>query len=988
MVRSKRSRGRKLRTDFRRELGRNYTRFISLFLIVALGVAFYTGIRAAAPDMRKSADEYFDAQNLMDIRVVSTLGLRDADVLALSKLQSIDQVMPAMSADAYLVNGEDTPVVRFHDVPTTLNQIVLTEGRLPQNKNEIVVEENMLLNGAYQLGDEISLTLPQDSILTIDKAKIVGAARSPYYISHEREPTGLGTGSLSYYIFAHEDAFEKDYYTEIFLTVNQVDGLSSYSQAYEDEIEQVKLDIETHLTRLIAERRSDLVEEAESELLPEVDKLADARIEAAREFSDARADLNAAKVELDLAREEIDQGRATVEELESNYELLLLAGQTVEAAQLKEQIDSITLDLDAGEAELIEGIKAFEDGERELDLQMDEALFEFKNAEEKITEARNDIAAIPEGEGMVLDRSHNIGAVTYGENADRIEAISRVFPSIFFLVAALISLTSMSRMVEDERSQIGTLKALGYSNWEAFKKYFYFALLASIGGGLAGGIFGLYFFPYVILNAYNMIYQLPSFTILIYPDMILLGLLFACISTVSGVLIAALPDLRLTPAALMRPPAPKPGKRIWLESIKPIWKRMSFSYKVSLRNMFRYKKRLFMTLFGIGGCTALILTGFGLRDSINAVVSDQFVDLFHYDLSIQFDTKHESFEEAMLPSNIVSEVLKSEGIESKVLLDAYNQEVTVLAEDADLSRPLRELTFTSRVTAVIVEDITDFERLISLQTPGRGTDVELTDDGVVLSVKLADRLGVKAGDYITIDKYQGVQGSAVSSDELEVFTDTVRVQVLGITENYLGHYVYLNKAYLDKQIENLTVPYNTVYLASDAFTDFDVLNNVASSLLLEDEISQVNMVREQARQFSDSMDQLDQVIVIIIIAAGLLAILVLYNLNLINISERKREIATLKVLGFNQRELANYIYRENIFLMLIGIALGLVGGIFLHRYLITTVEVDLTRFGRVIKPMSWIYSVALTIFFSLGVNLGMYNKIQRTDMVESLKSIE
>lgn len=401
--------------------------------------------------------------------------------------------------------------------------------------------------------------------------------------------------------------------------------------------------------------------------------------------------------------------------------------------------------------------------------------------------------------------------------------------------------------------------------------------------------------------------------------------------------------------------------------------------------MFRYKKRLFMTLFGIGGCTALLLTAFGLRDSIGAVVGDQFTEIFHYDMAISLDEEAGADDQERIHT-----VLESLDGRTEVLR-AYSQDISALAENADMDRPLRELTFTSGVSVLIAEDNDALAGMIHLSSPRTFRLLELPDDGVILTVKLADRLKVKAGDTITISEYKGVSGSAVTTKkESKVFVDTVKVKVAAITQNYLGHFIYMSRAYLQTldHVEADLLKVNSIYVKNESIANPDEADRVARELLNIEDVSQVNLVRAQAATFATAMNTLDSVIVILILAAGLLAILVLYNLNNINISERRREIATLKVLGFNRNELANYIYRENIFLMLIGIVLGLLGGIFLHRYLVSTVEVDLTHFGRIIKPMSWLYSVVLTVFFSFAVNLAMYPKIQKTDMVESLKSIE
>ncbi len=583
-----------------------------------------------------------------------------------------------------------------------------------------------------------------------------------------------------------------------------------------------------------------------------------------------------------------------------------------------------------------------------------DALAKIKEAEDKIATSEKQLLDIPD-KWFVTNRDGNPGYSGYGDDAKRIGAVAKVFPLFFFLVAALVCLTTMTRMIEEERVQIGTLKALGYSTLTISSKYLIYALLASLSGAMLGLSIGFKLFPTVIMNAYSMMYKIPERLTPFHANYALISILFAVFTTVSASLLAALNELRAVPAILMQPKAPKPGKRILLERIKPLWRKLSFSYKVTARNIFRYKRRFLMTIIGIAGCTALLVTGFGLRDSINAIMGKQFKEIFTYNGQLFLDTKKDEV------SKDFNKILGSQK-EIKAYTKTSNESVNVTNADSGRSY---------KANLMIPYDTNAFKSFFKLHDRKTKKNIELTSEGAVITEKLSQLLKVRVGDTIY---YR-------DSDNR-----TYELKVSAIAENYLSHYIYLSPEYFEKVTHRAPVYNFAVFNVNNVNTiDEKVFKE---ELLNHEGVLGVMFTNTLVNKFNDTIKSLDYVVLILIISAGALAFVVLYNLTNINITERIREIATIKVLGFRDKEVSAYVYRENIILTVIGTLCGLLLGFILHRYVMDTMEIDTMMFGKEIHLISYLLSVVLTMAFSVLVNFFMYYKLRDVNMVESLKSID
>ena len=555
----------------------------------------------------------------------------------------------------------------------------------------------------------------------------------------------------------------------------------------------------------------------------------------------------------------------------------------------------------------------------------------------------------------VLDRNAVQAYAEYDQNADRIGAVGEVFPVIFFLVAALVSLTTMTRMVEEQRTLIGTMKALGYSKIAIAGKYLLYALSASLLGSLIGVVVGEYVLPQVILSAYGLLYlNLPYRLTPPNLEYGLMSTVIAVFCTTAATLFACFKETMASPASLMRPAAPKQGKRVFLERVTFLWSRLSFTSKATVRNLFRYKKRFFMTVFGIGGCMALLMVGFGLRDSIQTIIKNQYQNIWVYDAYASIDDGADTEERAAL----LTDVQNIDGI-------AEALEVRQIAIDVESGGVTKSVNlFVPEST----DNLTDFVILKDQITDER---YELEDGSVIITEKLASMLELSVGDTITIQDGDSRRYTA---------------SISAISENYMYNYMYMTPDTYETLYGEAPV-YNTLFLNLEEGTSLTE-EELSSRLLDMDNITGVTLISTLNEQVQDMMHALDLVVWVLIIAAGLLAYVVLYNLNNINITERRRELATLKVLGFYNLEVAEYVYRENVLLTICGCLFGLVFGFFLHRYMILTLEVDMVMFGRTIQPISYVLSILITFFFAAFVNFIMYFSLKKIDMVESLKSVE
>ena len=1204
-----------LRKDFIIEIKKTMGRFVSIFFIVALGVAFYSGIRASEPSMRITADQYFDDSELMDLKVMGTMGLTKADIKAIGKVSGIEAVEGGYSKDVLCPVGDNEKVVHMLSMQKNFDQVSLVEGRLPEKAGECLVDEDFLSYTDLKVGDTVTFHSGDGEALTdslvTDTYKIVGIGNSPLYISFGRGNSTIGTGEISGFVVVDKASFDMDVYTEAYVKVSGAEEKTAFTDEYNNLSDAAKEAVSAIEEERCAARKQEIVDEANEKLADsektvneksqelenakkelesgkskaaeELKKakqqitdgeaeLADAKQQIAdgeTQLADAKAQLNEKQAQLSSAEAEYESGKAQLDQKEqelaaaeqtylSNYakympfitagKAQIAAGRTQIAdgkkqldeglaplkqlrdgldgiedgisqcdsgmAEVQKQLDGMDsdvyqeyvkipeedrneeqqayvnkwenlnaqfagiqaqktqletaksgllaqagfateADLDAqitsltaqrdeldkkeaallgqeqtlaaqeeellsagrqitdgksqiaaarsqldstksqitdgkaqiqsawallnekegtlnaskaqlasGEQELADGRSEYEQAAKEAEEQITDGQAKITDGEKQLTDAKQQIAdakaeikKIENPKWYVQTREDALTEYQgYGDNADRMRSIGKVFPVLFFLVAALISLTTMTRMVEEQRVQIGTMKALGYGKAAIAGKYIGYALIATLGGSIFGVLAGEKILPFIIIYAYMILYKhLPAILVPYHMSYALQASGIAVACTLIATIASCYKELAAEPAELMRPAAPKQGKRILLERIGIIWKHLNFTWKSTLRNLIRYKKRFFMTIFGIGGCMALMVVGFGLKDCIYEIVSLQYEKVQFYDA-------------ATYMSDDISE-------ENRQQLHDYldqNADIKETIEARMQKTDVKSASGKKTLYLMVPSDNEKIEDFLSFHSRTNKDEVySLKKDEVILTEKMASLLNVKVGDELTIeDEDRGDQ----------------TVTVGAICENYMSHYLYLSP---EKYEELYGVPaeYNTIIYSVKDGKD-DQIEKIGTKLLSMDGVLNVSYTSSIEGRLDDMLRSLNLVIVVLIVSAGMLAFVVLYNLNNINITERQRELATLKVLGFYDGEVASYVYRENILLTIIGSVVGMVLGNLLHRYIILTVEVEEAMFGRQIHWQSYLYSFLFTVAFSLFVNWVMFYKLKKIDMVESLKSVE
>ena len=1105
-----------LNKDFIRDILKSKGRFLSIVAIVALGVAFFTGVKSSPIVMKTSSDKYYDKYNLMDIRLISTLGLTDKDVDDIKNIEGVEGVYPTYSIDVISIYNSTEKVLKVHgldlnklnDKKNYINQLKLIKGRLPQKSGECVLEIPKIKALNYPIGSEISLSSGTDDKLSKSlnksKYKVVGYVETPYYLSQEKGNSSIGGGVIEGAIMIPESDFKMDTYTEMFLTVKSAKELDTYGDEYSNLVKTVTDKIENMKNKLTTRRYNEVVKKAEDKIQKQEDKLSKAKkdfdkgkkeyeenklkseneikeaenkiLDASEQIEDGKAQLKnekkrafeqieegkikLASAETDLkngqkkyqtalkkfnsnkktAESEIKKAESDLEELSNQIDDLKNGNKLIEKQLQNEQLSEVerselenklnenlyilsvmqqkykdgTDKLESSKSELLLGEKKlketkatleasekkianektklksseklaeekFKKAEEELyqrENQIEEAKLELKenkaklktelnkakkelqeaeekiaDGEEKIKDAKKQIKKIEKPTLYILDRDSHQSFVEYEGCANSIDALAKIFPVFFFAVAALVCLTTMTRMVDEQRINIGTLKGLGYKTSQISKKYILYALIACLTGSILGLAIGFSVFPTVIFFAYGMMYSIENI-VYVFSIPIAIGITsLALIIIILSAYMACSKELKETPAILMRPKAPKGGKRILLERVPFIWNRFSFISKVTVRNIFRYKKRFLMTVLGIAGCTALILTGFGIKDSIEMILTGQYGTLFKYDMSLVIQSDMTDKQIYELRKNLSD-------------IDEINKYEFFSYENGDI----KVNNTKKEITIVVPENLEKMDKFIHLQDRKTQNPIELNNKGIVLTEKIARDLGVKAGDEIEL----------INSDDKKA-----KIKVSHITENYISHYAYISPENYIKLFEK-DLDFNRL---------IGILNN--PSVKIEDKLSKklfdietvdgITFNTASKETFHNTIKNLNYVVLIMIISAGALAFVVLYNLTNVNISERIREIATIKVLGFYDKEVSAYIYRENIILTIIGTVVGLGLGTILHKFIMVTVEIQSMMFGRVIDMSSYFIAAVLTIVLSLFVNLAMFYKLRNVKMVESLKSVD
>ena len=1014
-----------MQKDFWREIGHTKSRFFSIMILVALSVAFLSGLKATAPDMKHTGDDYLDSLHLADIQVLSTLGLTDDDIDALKAQKNIENAEGEYVLDAFASSDGAEAVVKVLSLSDQgINDVLLREGRMPARADECVVEENMLGLLGIAIGDTIALEpdSKMDDALADEQYTVVGTVRSPVYIAVERGTSTIGSGTVKAYLYLPREAFTLDYYTAAYVRVSGAAEMTAFYDEYDDYIDDVIDTLEAFGDERAALRHDSLVAEATEKLDDAQQELDDAKAEADEELGKAQRELSDARKKLDngwrdyrSGQQELKDSRARLDEAyqslrdgEQEYadglaqyeasrrefedqkaaagagmaavtDPAALAAMQQQMEQAQQQLDEAKAQLDAARAELDTGWQEYDDGEaqyasgaqkladayieltdgekdyrkgqREYEDGKAEADEKIADAQEKITDARREVADIESCEWYLFSRSYNPGYTGFGQDAERMANLASVFPIIFFLVAALVCLTTMTRMVEEQRVQIGSLKAMGYSGLAISRKYLFYGLLPSLTGGVFGLVIGYILFPKMIFTAYQIMYQMPDIELRAYPDISIFSVLAAVACTTLATLWACLATLRETPASLMRPRTPKAGKRVFLEYIRPLWKRMSFTHKVTARNLFRYQKRFWMTVIGIGGCTALIIAGFGMRSSLLFTMSRQYDDLFHYSAQVALSdnalsTERQAVEDFLAGDERIVSYVPCEASSATVVTPSYS---------------------TTAYVEVMASD--EIGKVVDLFDYKSGDPITMGDEGVYIDQKLSELLKVSVGDTFFLDG--DVRGD---------------VTVAGIYEHYTGHFIYMTPGYYENALHADGEP--NAYLLNFTSDDTDTCNAIFEKLLDMSGVATTSRMRDTQDTYMHSMERVDFVVVIIILAAAALAMVVLFNLSNINITERQRELATIKLLGFYDGEVSAYVYRENIVLTVFGILLGCFMGHWLHIYLVRSTEIDLMMFGRQTATSAYVYAAILTMLFSVAVNILAHFRMKKIDMVESLKSAE
>ncbi len=980
-------------------------RFISILAIVAVGTGFLAGLLATTPDMQYTADKYYDDNNMFDLDIKGSYGITENDINALSNLESVDKVMGCYCTDIEMMRGDGSYVTRIYGVPLDkngtdglLNGFVLTEGRLAQNTSECVLICPNEYTKSYSLGDVFVLS-PENKdydklseTYNFNELTVVGIARTPYYMSIESEPSTVGTGRVSLIMYVLPECYNLEVYTDAYVTLNGSSDLDTFSDEYKSLVDSASDNMnDFSITRCI-QRRQEIVDKATAELDKARNEYNTALSDTNAELSEAKSEIDSGYSQLNEAYAQIESNRAALIQAEESlsayetdikdkiaqarsdalaaysagllsqdqYNTQLAAIAAQEAAAVagintqRQSIQSGWVSLASGEAQAASYSSTLSQAQNEYESGKEQAYNTLADAKVKIDEAQKEIDEIKTPEWYFFDRSDTVSFTSYKSNSEKVGAIAKVFPIFFFFVAALVALTTMTRMVEEERVQIGTLKALGYSDNLILLYYIGYSALASILGSVIGITLGFKTLPAIIANAYTMTYSLPKTITLFRWDYAIIISVIAIACTTVATLLACLSQLKEKPSTLMLPKAPKAGKRIFLEKIGFIWKKLSFTAKVTARNIFRYKKRFYMTVFGIAGCCGLLLTGFGLRDSIGDIVNIQFNDIYNYNMSVYLkeDAAYES-----------DELINSYLNDSQYIINyapVHYESVSVENERDSISATL----YTPKNTQ-------EMNEMINMRVRKTKKEISFNDNSVVMTEKMCETLGVKVGDSVTIKDSDG---------------KTYELCVTDIMENYVTAYVFISQTTYEEVFQK--EPDYTLVLATLNDESEEVRNEVSAELLKSDNILLLQFSQSIKESFSNTVKNIDYIVLVLIFSAIALAVIVLYNLTNINICERSKELATIKVLGFHNREVASYIYREINILSAIGILFGFVLGIWLHSFVVRTAEVDALMFGRSIYFQSYIYAAGVTAFTTAVVDIIMLKKIKKIDMVESMKANE
>ena len=926
--------------DTIREIRGNFGRFLSTLLIVSLGCGFFSGVKATQPDMVETAADYFQKYKLMDLMFTSEIGVRSADVEAVKTADHIKGAHAAYSKEVFYRYDNKNIVLKCisfnsalpDDSPNLMNKLNVIEGRLPDKDGECAVEVKLSSPSTFKLGEKLTFSETDDTkdlldTLENDTFEIVGIVTSPMYIGYERDPTTEGDGTIVSNVFLREEEFITPYYTELFVDIDGVDELDPFSDEYKNKVNKFGEEAYSAFESSVNKRYSDLKKQAEE------------RISAAKTTADT---LNQyVDMDYSLLSEELPKIQKTAAKTRKIYEAEVAQGKRAyleKAAMLK------------AEKALVIVQELISDNGDNSGVAHKKYLSQLDSAYKEISDAEAQLAEVSEPAIYRFDRftASNDYAQFKGDS-NKIDLISRVFPVFFVLVASLVCLTNMSRLIEEQRGNMGIYKALGYSRKTILGKYLVYSGLAAIIGGVFGSALGLLLLPNTIYDGYKLLYNIQKLNTPIRPEFLLgsVGVSVICICGVTA--FTCLRELQAVPGSLMRPRPPKEGRRVLIENNPKIWGKFSFMSKVTTRNMLRYKRRFFMTLAGVAGCTALIITGFGLKHSIGSVVDKQFRDVFVYDGIAVMNNRY-NYDENKRELENVGEI----SVHMQAMLTEFEASHSGQVYTAN----------------VCVPDMpAQLENFIKLRSADDLSEIALDDSGAVITEKLAKLLNINVGDSITLKNSEG---------------QCADISVSCICRNYAFHYIFVAPELYQNSFDK-EVLHNIAFVDLKPGTDFDAFRY---TFLRSDHFYGLTYKEDQSEGYLNSADSLNTVVAVLIFSAGLLAVVVLYNLAEININERKREIATVKVLGFFDRETDDYILRENIISALLGVIIGMPLGRLLHYFVTVTAEVDLLMFNRELAPSALLYGGVITLIFALAVNVALHFVLTKVDMVGSLKAVE
>ena len=1003
-----------------RKIWKSKGRFLSLILIVILGTSFFAGVRETASDMIKTLDNYYDDTNLYDFKIVSTMGLTDDDIKSLEEIDGIKEVEETYSFDT-LIEGNAVKVSALSNI----SSVTLTDGIMPKNNNECLGEEN-----EFKIGDTI--TIEDDTYLDNNTCKVVGTINSSSYIYENKGLSSVGDGKLDSLIYVPKDNFKLDYYTEIYLLADNTKEELSYSDEYNDIISKVNKELQELKPLRETARYEEILKEAMDRVSKAENELNKVKDENEEKFNDALTELNSNKIKLDEGLAEYNSNLNTLNKIKESTELelnngfnalnnakdefnraLLNTGLTVDTLEstlntisdnikeLEKQLEGLdpsdslyeTLNARVNELktnktnietlintnntlteqentlnsslntwnneynrtlkELNKAKKEIDDGYIDLEKGYDEYnanynlyLEEIANYDNEINEAKEEIQTIEKPIWYLLTREDLTGYTSFYESATKVDSIAAVFPIFFILIAFLMAFNTMNRMIEEERSEIGAFISLGIKKTTVTFSYLLYVFIACVIGLVIGLSVGYTLIPRILYTVYAASFTIPELSTYANPYACLIIVLTTIILMNLVVFITLIKDFKLAPATILRPEAPKAGKKILLEQIKSFWKHLSFSWKITLRNLFRYKKRIFMTVLGIAGCTALLLTGFGIKDSLSDLLDIQYGKITHYDATIVLNDE-------------VNKADVTNSLNDNDITNYINTNISSFTFKANN----KNLDFTL-ITFMEDDNVSDYVTLKSTD----GSNLTLNDDGVIVTEKMAQLLDAKVGGNISIRN---------SDNELFI------VKVSGICENYISNFMYMNSTYY-KEIFN-DDNYNSYLVNLSETTNKEKLSN---NLLDTGYFGAIQYTEDNMKMFNDIIAGMNNIVYLIILFSSFLAITVLYNLTIININERKREIATLKVLGFRDREVSSYVYRETIIMTIVGIIVGIFLGFSLNAFILMIAETDEILFIKTIKPLSYVLSFIIIIVFSIIVQVITYFILKKVDMIDSLKSVE